>query len=240
MTKRLLQLKKWFQHGTSLSHLLFPESCLICADELRESDKKICTFCASDLLRTDFEKYSEPTNLDRLFWGRVSLTATFALLYFEKGKSTQKILHALKYRSNPQVGEEFGKEIGRTIKKMPAFADLDALLPVPIHPKKAFVRGYNQSEELAKGIGIVHSIPVDTGFLKKLSHTASQTKKGKFARWDNVADNFGVRKKISYQHIALVDDVVTTGATLEALIRSIQKNYPDLRISILSLAITKQ
>ena len=151
-----------------------------------------------------------------------------------------KILHALKYKSNPVVGVEFGEEIARRIKSMNQFNDLDALIPVPIHPKKAFIRGYNQSEQIAKGMANVLAIPVDTHFLKKQEHTESQTKRGRFDRWDNVADNFVLRKQFKKpKHIAIIDDVITTGATIEALVRSIHKNYPEIRVSIISLALTK-
>jgi ComF family protein len=189
---------------------------------------------------THFEKYTEPTELDKLFWGRINLAGTFALLLFEKGKSTQKILHALKYKSNPAVGVEFGEEIAKRIQSMRHFDDLDALIPVPIHPKKAFIRGYNQSEQIAIGLSNVLTIPVDTHFLKKQEHTKSQTKRGRFDRWDNVVNNFVLRKQVKTpKHIAIVDDVITTGATIEALVRSIHKNYPEIRVSIISLALTK-
>ncbi len=240
MKRLLFQPKIWKNLYRSISPIIFPESCLMCKNELAASEQWVCSFCHGELVYTYFELYTEPTKLDQLFWGRVSFAGTYALLYFEKGKSSQKILHALKYQSNPTVGVAFGKEIGRKIKLLEAFKDLDLLVPVPIHPKKEFVRGYNQSEQIAAGIAAVLSVKMDANFLKKQEHTESQTTRGKFARWDNVVDNFILKKgNQNVKHIALVDDVVTTGATLEALARSIQKNYPDIRISILSLAITK-
>lgn len=238
--KRTLRLNNWFEIIRSISHMIYPEVCLICTKELTTSEKSICSFCYEDLHFTHFEKYTESTSLDKLFWGRVSIEASYALLYFEKGQSTQQLLHALKYKSNPHVGIEFGRIIGRRIKKMNGFKKIDLLIPVPIHPKKEFIRGYNQSEQIANGVSEIMNIPVDPHFLKKRSHTGSQTKRGRFARWDNVVNNFMLKKNRSNpKHIAIIDDVITTGATLEALIRSIQKNYPDIRISIISLAITK-
>jgi competence protein ComFC len=239
LRKRDFALKIWLNIVDPISHLVFPNRCLICAEELAKNSQSICSFCFSDLNFTHFEKYQEPTKLDQLFWGRVQLASTFGLLFFEKGKSSQKILHALKYQSNPQVGVAFGKLIGSKIKDVTPYKEIDALIPVPIHPKKEFDRGYNQSEQLAKGIGEILNIDVDTHFLKKKTHTGSQTRKNRFARWDNVVNNFDLRKRSkTYQHIAIVDDVVTTGATIEALVRSIKENYPDLRISIISLAVT--
>jgi ComF family protein len=232
--------KTWLEIKRSISHLIYPDTCLICELELLKDASAICSFCAAEMHFTHFEKYTEPTELDKLFWGRIQLESTFSLLYFEKGKSTQKILHALKYKSNPQVGIEFGEEIAKRMHLMSQFHDLDALIPVPIHPKKAFVRGYNQSEQIAKGLSHVLSIPVDNHFLTKQEHTSSQTKRGRFDRWDNVVNNFVLRKQIKTpKHIAIVDDVITTGATIEALVRSIHKNYPEIRVSIISLALTK-
>jgi ComF family protein len=240
LRKRDFGLKIWLNIVDPISHLIYPNRCLICEEELAKKSKSICSFCQSEMTFTHFEKYEEPTNLDKLFWGRVMIESTFGLLFFEKGKSSQKILHALKYKSNPEVGIEFGKLIGLKIKDLERFSTIDALIPVPIHPKKEFERGYNQSEQLAKGIGELMTKEVDLHFLKKRTHTQSQTRKNRFARWDNVANNFDLRKRsTSYQHIAIVDDVVTTGATIEALARSIKENYPDLRISIISLAVTK-
>lgn len=224
----------------AFSHMIFPDKCLICDEELSKTMNFVCVFCREEMHFTEFEKYAEPTTLDKIFWGRIQLNATYSLLYFEKGKSTQKILHALKYKSNPQVGIEFGKEIGRKIKTLPLFKDIDIIVPVPLHPKKEFDRGYNQSEQIAIGISEVISVDVDKNFLKKQSHTGSQTKKGRFERWDNVVNNFILKKSSkTLNHIAIVDDVITTGATLEALCLSIKKNYPDIRISIISLALTK-
>lgn len=238
--KGLFGLKTWVEFKRSVSHLIYPETCLICEQELSSSEHSICSFCSQDLEYTHFEKYTEPTELDKLFWGRVKIEHTFSLLFFRKEKSTQQILHALKYKHSPQVGIEFGRIIGRTLKSYPLSKEIDLLVPVPIHPKKEFQRGYNQSEELANGISDILSVPVDPHFLKKQQHTGSQTRKGRFERWDNVSSVFRIGKSRSApKHIAIVDDVITTGATLESIVRTVQENYPDIRVSIISLALTK-
>jgi ComF family protein len=238
--KGVFGLKNWVEIKRSMSHLIFPETCLICENERSSADNSICSFCTQELEYTHFEKYTEPTELDKLFWGRVKLEFAFSLLYFREERSTQKILHALKYKHSPQVGVEFGRIIGRTIKTMPLIKEIDLLVPVPIHPKKQFQRGYNQSEQLAMGISDILSVALDSDFLRKNAHTGSQTKKGRFERWDNVSSVFKIGKTRSIpQHIAIVDDVITTGATLESIIRTVQENYPDIRISIISLALTK-
>lgn len=234
------KLNNWFFIRDSISHLIFPEYCISCESELTKEEEHLCSFCLADLDFTHFEKFLDPTPLDQLFWGRSQVEATFSLIHFEKGKAAQNILHSLKYKHNPQIGVTFGEMIGRKLVKMTKFKDVDLLVPVPIHPKKRFVRGYNQSEELARGISHILSIPVESNFAQKRLHTKSQTQRGRFLRWDNVSDNFSIlAQKSMPTHIAIVDDVITTGSTIEAFIRSIHEFYPELRVSVISLALTK-
>ncbi|CAN0308358.1 unnamed protein product, partial [Chrysoparadoxa australica] len=118
--------------------------------------------------------------------------------------------------------------------------DVDVLGPIPIHPKKKFIRGYNQSELIARGLSEALNIPIQEDILQKHLHTISQTQKGRFARWDNLAGAFVARKEIkSVQHIALVDDVVTTGATLERIVQELKENNPDIRVSVITLALAQ-
>jgi competence protein ComFC len=220
-------------------HLIYPETCIICQNELLFQKKYICFFCQNELQYTYFERFIEPSPLDQLFWGRAKISSTYAYVYFEKGKNVQPILHALKYKNKPEIGETLGVLIGEKIKDLPSFQNIDALIPVPIHPKKKFTRGYNQSEKIADGISSILKIPVIPDFIESLKQTSSQTNKNRFMRWDNVATKFSVKNKIKLNHIAIVDDVITTGATLEAIIKVILENNPEIRISIMSLAITK-
>jgi competence protein ComFC len=225
----------------SLTHLVYPSQCVVCSEEiLNEYETAICPFCNEALIYTQFEKYTEATSLDKLFWGKISVVSTFALLYFEKGKSTQQILHSLKYHFNAKIGIEFGKRIGIQLKMMEAFNDVDAIIPVPIHPKKEFKRGYNQSEQLAIGLAEILNIPVKTDFIQKNKNTVSQTKLNKFDRWDNVSGKFHANSsKNQFKHVTIIDDVITTGSTIESLIRSIHDYYPEIRISVVSLAFAK-
>lgn len=231
-----LNLKKIKQ---DIIHLIYPETCIICQNELLFQKKNICLFCQNELQYTYFERFIEPSPLDQLFWGRVKINATYAYVYFEKGKNVQPILHALKYKNKPEIGEKLGVLIGEKIKDLPSFQNIDALIPVPIHPKKKFTRGYNQSEKIADGISSILKIPVIPDFIESLKQTPSQTNKNRFKRWDNVATKFSIKNDIKLNHIAIVDDVITTGATLEAIIKVILENNPEIRISIMSLAITK-
>ena len=221
-------------------HLIFPNTCLSCSCELSRSEEYLCHFCSAQLSFTYFESGHEPSSLDKIFWGRVLIQETYALLFFEQDKPSQRILHALKYQNKANLGSFMGIIIGQKLKENNLMCDVQALIPVPLHPKKEFNRGYNQSEKIALGISKVLAIPILKKSIKKIKHTESQTKKDRFQRWENVATIFGgTSAVIPFQHVAIVDDVVTTGATIEALARELLANNPELKISIISLAIAK-
>lgn len=221
-------------------HLLFPASCIICSGELLKTEKNCCSVCFSELAYTYFEKAEEPTVLDQLFWGRVPVFMTYSLLYYEKNNNVKPILQALKYKNRPDIGVFFGKMLGNYLKTNPGFSSVEVLIPVPVHLKKKYIRGYNQSEKLAEGIAAAWKVGIDRKVVSKKKHTKSQTMLGRFKRWDNVEHLFHVGEEIHrYRHIALVDDVITTGATLEAIMQSIRIISPDIKISVISLAVTK-
>jgi ComF family protein len=169
------------------------------------------------------------------------LHQTYALLQFEKENSTQSILHALKYKDRPDVARYFGERLGERVKQQAKFNDLEALIPVPLHPNKEFLRGYNQSQLLAEGIAAELTIPVRSDLLKRVVFTESQTKKGKQSRWENMQDRFEsqVKGASELKHVAIVDDVVTTGSTLETCVRRLQETLPNAKISVISLAVAR-
>lgn len=239
--KSHLKLEKLSTWKQDVLHLIYPNVCLVCENELAGQQQFFCSFCKDNFQYTYFEQFTEPTPLDQLFWGRVPVYSTYAYLYFEKEKSVQPILHGLKYKDKPQIGIQLGTLIGQHVQNMPGFKDLQVLIPVPLHPRKEFTRGYNQSEKIADGIGAVLQIPVMNTYIKRTKFTESQTRKTRFLRWDNVANKFIVSRTLlsKFTHIALVDDVITTGSTLEAIIQLIHENNPEIRISVLSLALTK-
>ena len=226
------------QFFTDVAHLIFPQQCVGCEKELSRSERQLCAFCESDLTLTNFHLYEEPTLVDKLFWGRLVLKATYAHLFFEKDKASQKILFNLKYKNKPQLGVFFGRKIGEVISPLACFEDVDAFLPVPLHPKKAFIRGYNQSEVLAQGICDVMKKPLDISTIQRTHHTETQTKKSRFQRWDNVNEKFKVSDKVlNYKHVVLVDDVITTGSTIESVATALRKKNPSLSISVVTLAV---
>jgi competence protein ComFC len=234
-------LNNWINPTADLMHLIFPRTCVVCEQELSMAEKGCCSFCIDQLPFTHFEKMSEPTPLDQLFWGRVQIEQTFSLLHYEKGSAVQEILHRIKYGNDHQLAMRMGRLMAQRIKVTGLLKDVDALLPVPVHHQKRFIRGYNQSEMLAEGFGNLFSIPIEKSLVQKTKHTGSQTNKNRFLRWDNVSENFlvGNLSPPKYQHYAIIDDVITTGSTIEAMINALKQNYPELRFSILSLAVTK-
>ena len=228
------------RHLEGLQHLIFPNLCLQCSHELSRFEQHVCAFCWDKLQRTYFESYESESGMDQLFWGRIELSGTFALYFFEKEKPIQDILHALKYQFKAPLGRHFGELMGKTIFKSDKYKSIEALIPVPIHPQKRFLRGYNQSELLAEGIANILDLPVLLDVVHKKANNASQTRKNRFLRWDNASEQFTLGEThIPFRHIAIVDDVITTGSTLEAMAKLLRLHYPDLQISLLSFAIAK-
>ena len=222
-----------------IRHLVFPQKCLSCDSELTGAENSICSLCTANFTETNFHLSDEPTLMDKIFWGRISIHKTYALFFFEKEKTTQKILFQLKYKNNPAVGHYFGKEMGKRIRLNPGFQDVDVYIPIPLHPKKEFTRGYNQSEALAKGIAEELEAPLDARCLKRVQHGKSQTTKSRFERWNSIQSTFKIKDSIKqYKHIVLVDDVITTGSTIEVIAAAILEKHPKVKISVVTLAIT--
>ena len=218
----------------SLLHLVYPEQCLVCDKEISIQEKHLCSFCTQNISHTNFHLLEEASSMDKLFWGRVKVENTYAHIFFEKNKTSQDILFSLKYKNNSDIGVFFGKQIGETLKTQELYSTIDAVIPIPLHPKKQFIRGYNQSEALAKGICSSFLKRLDINTVKRTRHSESQTKKSRFQRWDNVNDIFKIKRTIeNYKHILLVDDVITTGSTLESVIVALRKRNPELQISVL-------
>jgi len=223
---------------SDVGNLIFPNECLSCEKELSRFEKHLCSFCEDDLPLTNFHLFEEATPTDKLFWGRATITKTYSHLFFEKNKTSQTILFNLKYKNKSELGVYFGKKIGENLSLNNDFKTVDAFVPVPLHHKKEFIRGYNQSEVLAIGICEVLNKPMDKTTVQRTKHSVSQTKKSRFQRWDNVNEIFKISDKINdYKHIVLVDDVITTGSTLESIIQAIRKKNPNILISVVTLAV---
>jgi ComF family protein len=189
------------------------------------------------LPRAKYKDYSANPVMD-IFVGRISLQFAAAYFTFSKGSKYQKLLHHLKYYDRPELGEYAGMAFGNELQET-CFEDIDMIIPVPLHKNKLHVRGYNQSELIAKGIGARINKPVCTGILYRNVDTGTQTQKSRYERWQNMEGVFRLRTNVSLQnkHILLVDDVLTTGATLEAsAIPILANNTTTISIAVLSIA----
>jgi ComF family protein len=184
------------------------------------------------------ENHLEKENkLTELFYGRAKIEAGTSLFNFKKGSQYRKLLHLLKYQNKTSIGFELGKYLGLNIKESPYFNNIDYVVPVPLHPKKLKKRGYNQSAWIGKGIAEKLETSLDEKTLIRNVNTETQTKKTKIERWENVHNVFELtNNSFDNKHILLVDDVITTGATIEGCINALQ-NAKDVRISIATLAI---
>ena len=221
-----------------ISHLVYPDNCIVCERELSELEADICSFCDQNITKTNFHLFKEPTDLDKLFWGRCKLEFTHSHMFFKKDGASQDVLFSLKYKNNPALGVHFGNRIGKELKQIELFDAVDGIIPVPLHPKKKFIRGYNQSETIAKGISDTTEKKLFTKLIQRTKHTETQTKKSRFERWDNVDKVFKVSPEIKkLKHIVIVDDVITTGSTIENIIQIIKAEHTEIKVSVVTLAI---
>lgn len=221
-----------------IASLIYPRVCNGCGNALYKHEQTICNLCYVNLPRTNFHLL--PANpVQKIFYGRAEVKQAASFLSFQKKGSVQKILHALKYRSKPEVGHLLGKWYGQDLKKANAFDQCDVIVPVPLHKKRLRKRGYNQSEHIARGLAEELNIPVLTHVLVKKHFTETQTFKSREERWQNALHSFEIidPSAINGKRILLVDDVITTGATTEACIYQLNK-VSGAEISVASIAYT--
>jgi ComF family protein len=219
-----------------LTELLFPRLCVVCGDRLIEQEQWICLHCLHHIPRTHFQQ--NPDNpVAQLFYGRVQVEQATAFFRFSKGSNYQKLLHGLKYKGMKELGAEIGKHFGSDLMLSPDFSSVDVICPVPLHPSKEKKRGYNQSWWIASGMAQQMRKELSDDNLKRMTATETQTRKSRFERWKNVEGIFELTRpdEFSGKHILLVDDVVTTGSTLEACAQSII-SQTQVKVSIATLA----
>ena len=190
--------------------------------------------------KTGYE-LNEDNPLARMFYGKVRLKAVTACFFFSKEGKVQHLIHELKYKGNADAGVYLGQALGKSIKEAPLFQNVDFLIPVPLHPKREKERGYNQSLMIARGISETTGIPIGEKYLMRSVNTATQTHKSKEERWKNVKDIFEIRhpEQLKGKYVLLVDDVLTTGATLEACALKLSV-IPGITISCATAACAGQ
>lgn len=218
--------------------LVYPEFCEVCERELNSQNKHICFVCESDLHFTYFEKYKEVTPADEVFWGRLLLENVYSLLYYQKGNSTQKILYRIKYQEGRELAHFMGKTMIKRMYLSDKYSDIDAIIPIPLHSKKQFSRGYNQSLLIAEGMAKESGLPIVEAIYRKTNDT-SQTRKSKEERYQNVKGKFHLKEGSlkNCVHVLIVDDVLTTGATLEFACRAVMESPVPVKISLATIAL---
>lgn len=204
---------------------------------MAKGEEYICSGCNSLLPRTNLHLEKE-NEIEKRFWGKVEIERATAFFYYSKGSDYRKILHHLKYRRCKEIGEVMGRYFAKELISTDFFEGIDLIIPVPLHPKRMKARGYNQSEWIAKGISRITLIPLDTKSLKRNANNQTQTRRSVFDRWKNVENIFELTnyQDLEGKHILLIDDVLTTGATLVSCAMTI-KNRPNTKVSILTLAV---
>jgi ComF family protein len=216
--------------------LIYPRTCVSCGNSLYKHEEQICNFCYLNLPKTNFHK-QQRNPVETIFYGRTPLLFASSFYLFTKLGSIQKILHAIKYKHNKDLAVLVGKWYAEDLKTNDIISRADVVIPVPLHSKKFKIRGYNQSEEFAKGLAEGLNIPLNVNVLKRKEFTSTQTKKSKYERWENVEDVFELIAPETFKNkqVVLVDDVITTGATIEACCQLLQQ-IEGIQISVLSIA----
>lgn len=215
--------------------LFYPNLCIGCERNLYRNEKQLCLNCLTQLPRTNYHR-TKDNAIEKRFYGKVEIRYASIFLYFEKEIITQKLLHEIKYRGKKELGEQLGALFGSQLINS-HLNEIDAIVPVPLHPNKFRIRGYNQSEWIAKGIAKTMKKPLINNILKRIIENPTQTKKGVYERWENTNGIFESENidLIENKHLLLVDDVLTTGSTLEACIMPLKK-IQGVKISIAALA----
>ncbi|SHF52866.1 ComF family protein [Dysgonomonas macrotermitis] len=224
---------------TILTHFLelfFPRLCIYCRKRLIEGEQSLCLDCLTNIPYTEHCK-TENNQLEEFFAGRFPYVKIASFAYYVKGGVTQKIVHEIKYKGNAGLGIYMGRLCGKDIKTSNELTGIDYIVPVPLHPQRLKERGYNQSLMLAQGISFETGIEINDDNLIRIINNPSQTRNSRFQRWQNTEGIFDIKNKTIYKnkHILLIDDVVTTGSTIE-ICAKLLLNCEGCRISIYTLA----
>ncbi len=220
---------------SDVAHLFYPHNCIGCGSDLLHKDSLICPVCFVSLPHTNYARVAG-NPIEKIFWGRIPLAAAHSEFYFAKETLIQQLIHQLKYKGNIDSGMYLGELMANSLIESNRFNDINGLIPLPLYPEKEKKRGYNQAAVICNGMSAVMNVPVINNILLRKRFTETQTKKHRTERWENVAGSFILKNEdqLKGKKLLLVDDVITTGATLEAS-GSILLNIPDVQLSIATL-----
>ncbi len=220
-------------------HLLFPHVCSGCGNDIVSQESMLCMRCIDAMPETNFELHAN-NPVEKTFWGRLQLNGATAQYYFTKESLMQHLMHQFKYKGNKELGLQLGRLMGEQIKRSGRF-EVDALIPLPLFPAKEKRRGYNQATILCQGMAESMKVPIVDKAIIRPQFTETQTKKGRIERWKNMEGKFVLAspEAIKNKHLMLVDDVVTTGATLEACGIELLKAV-NVKLSVATLCVASR
>ena len=219
--------------------LFFPKVCYACHKVLNDYEEDLCTNCRNELPVTNFH-FNQDDNVSKVFYARVKVEYGTALFRFEKKGLVQQLIHNLKYKGQESIGVFLGDWLGGELKTVKEYSEIDIVIPVPLHKNKLKKRGYNQVAKFAQHIATALNAQYVDNVLLKVTNTQSQVLKNRFARWTNNEELFTLQNTsaIANKHILLVDDLITTGATMEACI-NVLNQAENVKISVASMAIAQ-
>lgn len=223
----------------SVAHLLYPQICPGCGIDSVNSRQLLCVDCFENLPVTNFHMHAN-NPVEKIFWGRIPVVAATSFMYFTKDSMLQKLLHEFKYNGRKEIGSFLSNIMALEFMQSNRFRYFDGVVPLPLHGERLRRRGYNQAEVIARSVTETLQIPLLDKLVRRRSSTDTQTKKNRQERWDNIEGKFELTNTEDGRdkHLLLVDDVTTTGATLEACARELFK-ISGVRLSIATLAFTQ-
>lgn len=221
-------------------YVFYPNLCINCEIALLQNEKFLCTFCKNDLPIIDDNEHINVT-LMSTFYGRIPVEKVRSFLYYQKDGITQKLIHQLKYKNQPEIGVFIGEWFGSNLADVNVFEDIDYIVPVPLHPKKQRKRGYNQVTLFGETLSKMLDIEYKANVLIRSSTTKTQTLKQRFERFSDSNTKFKLANTIIFEnkHVLLIDDVITTGATIEACANELLKTK-NITISVATMAYTQK
>jgi ComF family protein len=217
--------------------ILFPRVCYACGNHLVRNEYLICSGCYLLIPRTNYHLETD-NPVSKLFWGRCRIERAAAFSFYNRDSRIRKLIHNLKYRGIREIGHELGKIYGTSLSGTEFLDDIELIIPVPLHPSKERARGFNQSLVICEGFSQATGIPIDSSVLQRAKLSETQTKRSRFERWINVEGIFGINDTaaIAGKHVLLIDDVITTGSTLEACANELLK-AEGVKVSVAALAV---